>query len=103
MAGRYATALFGLALEENALDAVKADLDRFDLMVRQSPELTRLVRSPVFGADEQARALAAVLDQAGIKGLARNFLLAVTANRRLFAVGQMIRGFLRMVAAHKGE
>ena len=33
MAGRYATALFDLALEANAVVAVKADLDRFDALV----------------------------------------------------------------------
>ena len=38
MAGRYATALFELALEEKAVDAVKADLERFDAMVSESPK-----------------------------------------------------------------
>ena len=61
MAGRYATALFELALDNKAVDAVKADLEKFEAMIAESPDLHRLVRSPVFGADEQARALAAVL------------------------------------------
>src|SRR5438105_4168206 len=100
MAGRYATALFELALESNALDAVKADLERFDVLVTDNPDLMRLVRSPVFGADEQERALTVVLDKAGITGLAAKFLQAVTANRRLFAIGMMIRGFRTLVAKH---
>jgi F-type H+-transporting ATPase subunit delta len=103
MAGRYATALFELALEEHALDTVRADLDRFDAMLDQSPELLRLVRSPVFSADEQLKALSAVLDQAGITGLAARFLKLVAANRRLFSVRDMIRGYRQMVARHKGE
>ncbi len=103
MAGRYATALFDLALEGNALDAVKADLDRFDALVKESPDLTRLVRSPAFGADEQGKALSAVLAAAGIQGLAAQFLLTVTANRRLFAVADMIKGYRQLVARHKGE
>ena len=74
MAGRYATALFELALEEHAIDAVQADLDRFDALVAESPDLQRLVRSPVFTAEEQTRALSAVLDKAGIDGLAARFL-----------------------------
>ena len=53
-----------------SIDAVKADLDRFDALIAESADLPRLVRSPVFGAEEQARALAAVLDKAGIGGLA---------------------------------
>jgi F-type H+-transporting ATPase subunit delta len=103
MAGRYATALFELALESNAIDAVKGDLERFDTLVADNPDLARLVRSPVFGADEQAKALKAVLAAAGIGGLSAQFLEAVTANRRLFAVRDMIRDYRLLVARHKGE
>lgn len=103
MAGRYATALFELALEEKALDKVRKDLDSFDKLLSESPDLARLVRSPVFSADEQARALAEVLKQAKIDGLAANFLNVVAANRRLFAVPQMIRAFRAQVARHNGE
>jgi F-type H+-transporting ATPase subunit delta len=103
MAGRYATALFELALDTNAVDQVKADLASFDAMVGSSPDLTRLVRSPVFSTEDQARALSAILDKAGIKGIAANFLRVVAANRRLFAVREIIRGFNALVAKHKGE
>ena len=103
MAGRYATALFELALEANAVEAVKADLDRFDAIVAESADLTRLVRSPVFSAEEQLQALSAVLDRAGISGLASNFLKLAASNRRLFAARDMISAFRTLVAQHKGE
>ena len=103
MAGRYAHALFELALEEKTTDAVKKDLDAFDALIAESPDLMRLVRSPVFGADEQLAALSAVLDKAGVKGLAANFLRVITTNRRLFAVRDMIRAYRALVAQHKGE
>jgi F-type H+-transporting ATPase subunit delta len=103
MAGRYATALFELALESNAIDAVKADLDRFDALVAENVDLARLVRSPVFGADEQAKALKAVLAAVGIGGLSAKFLELVASNRRLFAVRDMTRGYRQLVARHKGE
>jgi F-type H+-transporting ATPase subunit delta len=103
MAGRYATAVFELAREENAIDQVMADLDRFDVLVAESSDLRRLVRSPVFAAEDQQRALAAVLDRAGISGIAANFLRLATANRRLFAVRDMIRALRALVARHKGE
>jgi len=103
MAGRYARALFELALDAKSVDAVKADIEQFDAMIAANPDLNRLVRSPVFGAEEQARALGAVLAKAGIGGLASNFLLFVTSNRRLFAVRDMIRDFRKLVARWKGE
>jgi F-type H+-transporting ATPase subunit delta len=103
MAGRYATALFELARESNAIDAVQADLGRFQALVTDSADLTRLVRSPVFSAEEQLHALSAVLERAGIGGLTAQFLKRVTTNRRLFAVSDMIRGYRELVAQHKGE
>jgi F-type H+-transporting ATPase subunit delta len=103
MAGRYATALFELAREDNAIDAVKADLDRFDALVAESADLTRLVRSPVFSAGEQLQGLTSILDKAGIGGVAAKFLKMVASNRRLFAVRDMVRGYRELVADYKGE
>jgi F-type H+-transporting ATPase subunit delta len=103
MAGRYATALFELALEQNAVDAVRTDLDRFDALIAGNADLLRLIRSPVFSADEQVRALGAILDLAGVRGLSAQFLLTVAGNRRLFAVRDMIKAYRQLVARHRGE
>ncbi len=103
VAGRYARALFELALDAKSVDAVKSDIEKFDAMIAESADLHRLVRSPVFGAEERSKALAAVLAKAGIGGLASNFLMFVTANRRLFSVREMIRDFRKLVAKWKGE
>jgi F-type H+-transporting ATPase subunit delta len=103
VSGRYATALFELARDEKSIDAVKADLDRFDAMLADSVDLTRLVRSPVFSAGMQSKALSAVLDKSGISGIAANFLKVLTANRRLFAVSDVSRAFRALVAKFKGE
>jgi F-type H+-transporting ATPase subunit delta len=103
VSGRYATALFELARDEKSIDAVKADLDKFDAMLNDSADLKRLVRSPVFAAGTQAKALSAVLDKAGITGISANFLKVLTANRRLFAVADVIRAFRALVAKFRGE
>ena len=63
MPGRYATALFELAQENNSVSQVSADLDSFAAMLDSSDDLTRLVRSPVFGAGDQIAALDAVFAQ----------------------------------------
>ena len=103
MAGRYATALFELAREEKEVDAVKAGLDKFDALIGESADLERLIRSPVFTADQQGKALDAILGQAGIAGTAAKFLKIVASNRRLFAVRDMVRGYRALVARFKGE
>lgn len=101
MAGRYALALFELAKDGDAVDQVGADLQRFLAMIDESPDLQRLVRSPVFAAEEQGRAMTALLDRAEIGGVAANFLKLVASKRRLFAVRDMIAGFHRLNDAEK--
>ncbi|MCA0317355.1 MAG: F0F1 ATP synthase subunit delta [Proteobacteria bacterium] len=103
MAGRYASALFDLATESGQVDQVQADLARFQALLDGSDDLKRLVKSPVFSADDQAKAVAAVLDKAGIGGLAGNLIKVVASNRRLFAVEGVIRGFGALVARSRGE
>ena len=103
VSGRYATALFELARDENSIDAVLADLDQFDRLLAESDDLKRLVRSPVFSADTQLKALSAVLEKAEISGVSAKFLKVLTANRRLFAVNDVIRAFRALVAKFKGE
>lgn len=102
MAGRYASALFDLAKEANQIDAVSGDLDGLTAMISESEDLRRLIKSPVFGADDQERAIAAVLAKAGVGGLTANFVRLVAKNRRLFAIESMIKGFRALVAASKG-
>jgi len=102
IAGRYAAALFELANEAGALDTVGTDLDRFAALLDGSTDLDRLIRNPVFTADEQVSALSAVLAKAKIGGLAANFLKLVASKRRLFLVRGMIAGFRALVAEQKG-
>ena len=102
MAGRYASAVFALAEEQGALDAIAGDLDAFSALLNESPDLRRLVRSPAFSAEEQTRALGAVLARAGIDGTAANFLRLVAAKRRLFAVADMIAAFHALLDAKRG-
>ena len=95
--------MFDLAHETNTIDAIKADLERFNALVAESADLNRLVRSPVFSAEEQLRALSAVLERAGIGGIAAKFLKLVASNRRLFAVRDMVKAYRQLVAEHKDE
>ena len=58
MAGRYATALFALALEQNAVDAVKADLDRFEALAREPKNVDALAGEGAALAEKGALAKA---------------------------------------------
>ena len=101
--GRYASALFDLASEQRQIADVENGLVAFQQMLDSSPDLQRLVKSPVFSAGEQLKAIGAILDKAGIGGLAGNFLRLIARNRRLFAVPDMIRSFRALAARARGE
>lgn len=103
VAGRYASALFELANEERAIADVEKKLTEFQALLDGSPDLERLIRSPVFSAEDQLKALSAILDRAQIGGLAGNFLRLIAKNRRLFAVPDMIRAFRALTARARGE
>jgi F-type H+-transporting ATPase subunit delta len=103
VAGRYASALFELANEQNQLDEVAGDLAKFQALLDQSDDLARLVRSPAFAAEEQEKALSSVMDWASIGATTGNFLKVVTRNRRLFAAEDMIKAYRSRLAAHRGE
>jgi F-type H+-transporting ATPase subunit delta len=103
VAGRYASALFELAKEQNQLDEVDGDLSKFKSMLDQSGDLRRLVESPAFAAEEQQRALGAVMDWAAVGATTGNFLKVVARNRRLFAAEDMIENFRALLARHRGE
>ncbi len=102
VSGRYASALFELARDERQLDAVAEALNQFDGLLKESADLRRLVRSPVFSAEEQEAAISAILEKAGITGLAANFIRLSAANRRLFALPDMIRAYRELVRESKG-
>lgn len=103
VAERYASSLFELALEAGSVDAVGADLDKFQALLDESDDLKRLVASPVFSAEDQFKAVSAIVVKAGITSLAANFLKVVANNRRLFAVPGMIAAYRTIAAAHRGE
>ncbi|MDH3194830.1 MAG: F0F1 ATP synthase subunit delta [Hyphomicrobiales bacterium] len=103
VAQRYASALFELARDESALEGVEADLVAFRGLLNESTDLSRLVSSPVFSAEDQERAIGAVADKAGITGLVGNLVRLIARNRRLFTLPDIIKGFQAMLADHRGE
>jgi F-type H+-transporting ATPase subunit delta len=103
VAERYASSLFELALEGGAIDAVAADLNRFQAMIDESGDLKRLVLSPVFTAEDQVKAISVIGEKAGFNALVLNFLKVVASNRRLFAVPGMVAAYRQIAARHKGE
>ena len=103
LAGRYATAVFELALEERGLESLASDLGKLKTMLAQNADLARLVRSPVITREDQAKAMEALLAKANASDLTRKFVLLLAQKRRLFALADVIRAFEVQLAKHRGE
>ena len=103
MAGRYAAAVFDLAKESKQLDEVARDFKQLGALLDESADLRRLVQSPVISADDQAKALKVFLAKAGSSPLTANFLQLITRNRRLFALRDMMRSYVTLLARERGE
>lgn len=103
LAGRYAAALFDLAKQEGTLDGVADDLAGVGAMLAESADLRRLVESPVISREDQAKAMAALAEKAQLSPLTIRFVGVVARQRRLFALGHMIRRFHALLSEHRGE
>ncbi len=103
IANRYATALFDLADEQGLLDNVANDLARLLAAIEDSPDMQRLVRSPVLNRDDQGKAMAAILGAMEVNDLTRRFVGLIAQNRRLFAMTEMVKGYLDELARRRGE
>ncbi|MBK20094.1 MAG: F0F1 ATP synthase subunit delta [Rhodospirillaceae bacterium] len=103
LSGRYATALFELALDQKAIDAVADDLSQLQAMIDESDDLRRLIESPLFSRDAQSKAMAAITEKAGLSEIVCNTVGVIAQNRRLFALEDIIRAYRTLVSEHRGE
>jgi len=103
LAGRYASAVFGLARDERQIDAVGRSLDALASALADSPEFGALVASPLVGRDDAAKAFAALAPELGLDPLTSNFLGVLARNGRKSELKKIIRAFKRIAADHRGE
>ena len=103
LAGRYATALFALAEENNSIDAVQASLDTLSAAMAESDDLRALTSSPVLSRENAGKAIAATAKALGLDPLSTNMLGVLAANRRLDQIQAVIRAFSTLASDHRGE
>jgi F-type H+-transporting ATPase subunit delta len=103
LSGRYATALFDLARDGKAIDAVSASLQTLKAALADSDEFRALTTSPLVSRDEAMKAVAATAAVLGLDPLTTNFLGVLAQNRRLGQLGAVIRSYGLLAARHRGE
>jgi len=103
ISGRYAVALFELALESKALKAIESDLAGLKALLDESADLQALVASPIYSRDDQLKGITNVAEAAGMSALTVKFLGVLAANRRLGALAGIIGSAEKLLAFHRGE
>jgi F-type H+-transporting ATPase subunit delta len=103
LAGRYAIALFDLAVEAGAVSAVEGDLDKLDGALAESGDLAALIGNPQVSRDQFGAVMAGLAKYLGLSGLTTSFLGVLASNRRVSALPAMIRAFRLIAAAQRGE
>jgi F-type H+-transporting ATPase subunit delta len=103
VAARYASALYDLADEKSAIDAVAGDLTALQKMIDDSDDFRRFIKSPVLSRADQSKGIAAIAEKAQLSPLTLKFLGLVASNRRLFALPGMIAGYRAILAERRGQ
>ena len=103
LAGRYATALFGLARDEQQIDAVTRSLDSIEAAFAESNEFRTLVTSPLVGRADAAKAISALTPTLGVDPITAKFLTVLAGNGRLSELKAVIRVARQLAADHRGE
>ena len=103
LAGRYASALFGLARDQQKIDAVSRSLDSLEAALAESADFRALVSSPLVGRGDAAKAIKALAPALGVDPVTANFLGVLAENGRLRELNAVLRAFRQLAAGHRGE
>jgi F-type H+-transporting ATPase subunit delta len=103
LAGRYAGALYALAVDSNKVDSIHDELGSLVAMLGESKGLTKLVESPILSRGEQQAAIIAIMEQSGADALTVKFLGTLAANGRLSVLPRVIQAFQQEHARRRGQ
>jgi F-type H+-transporting ATPase subunit delta len=101
--GRYAIALFDLARDGKAIDAVEASLATIKAALAESADFAALTTSPLVSRAASLAAVEAVAAKLELDPVTAKFLGVLANNRRLAALPGIIRAFGQLAASHRGE
>ena len=103
LAGRYASALFGLARDEKQIDAVTRSLDSLEAAMAESPDFLTLVTSPLIGRADAGKTVRALTPALGVDQITGKFLGVLADNGRLGELKAVIKAVRQLAAGHRGE
>ena len=103
LAGRYATALFGLARDEKQIDAVTRSLDSLEAALAESTDFGTLGTSPLIGRADAGKAIRALTPALGLDPITAKFIGVLADNGRLGELKAVIKAVRQLATGHRGE
>jgi F-type H+-transporting ATPase subunit delta len=101
-AARYAQAVFELAKDAKALDAVEQDFAKFSAAWKECADLRAAARSPLIDPAEKAAALTAVAAKLGVSDLGRKLIGVAAQNRRAADLPGIAAAYRKLLARERG-
>lgn len=102
LARRYATALFELAEEQDAIAPVAADLEALQDAILHDPKFHAMAAHPRIPVEQVQKVIRAIAEAVKFHALTTSFLLRVAQHHRLEILDHMIAAFKDDLAAKKG-
>jgi F-type H+-transporting ATPase subunit delta len=103
VAVRYASAFLDMAAEQGVVQQVEKDMTELAVMLNGSPDLQALIANPLVGRAPQGAAIEALARQAQFNDLTVRFLGVLAQNRRLGALGAVLKAFSAELRRRRGE
>ncbi len=102
-ARRYARALFGLAHDQDRIEAVRGELDDLARTLAQSPELRHLLTRPLRPAAERRAVVRGICAELQSSEMVRNFLCFLVDQRRMLDYSAIWTEFARLADEAAGR
>jgi F-type H+-transporting ATPase subunit delta len=93
LAGRYAKSLLGLAIEQNNLETVFADIKVLKAAMKSNPDFVALLKSPVISSDKKEKIINAII-QNRVSPLTAAFVQLLTRKAREYFLPEIVTAFV---------
>lgn len=93
LAGRYAKSLLDLAIEQNKLEAVYADIKLLRAICKGNPDFVSVLRSPVIKADKKENIISTIIN-GRVSGLTSSFIQLLVRKARESSLPEIITAFI---------
>ena len=101
--GRYAKALFSIALENKSLSVIENDLKNVKELIFSSSIFKDFIYSPLYNFEQQKNIILAISKKLNFSLEVSNLLLLMSKNRRLNLLSSLIKSFEILSRIDRGE